>query len=320
MASINSDDLLSSARDFADRALTAHLENDSKVILFNAAISLEHLCKAYLCSLDPALLMEIKQGQFDSLLHLTGHGSKARKPADTLRTISGREAVTRVKHILPSLSVPDEPISRLINVRDGVVHTGLLDQRRSREALVAYLRLSNDIFGALDVPAGSRWGSHADLVDALISQVLTEIEQDIKQRIAAARLRVGKLFQGIPEDQKLAISHLRQAAVSPPVPDDDEYELLNATCPACADPRASLLYEIEYEPEVDVEGDGQGGYRSYVVGQERILHSLLLECGVCGLRLKDTDELEAAGIEAILADEEEDDGDAAYDAWRESRL
>jgi hypothetical protein len=72
VTAIDQQQLLESARDFAERALNACLEDDTRVILANAAFSLEHLCKAYLYGMHPALLMELRNGQLDSLLHLVG--------------------------------------------------------------------------------------------------------------------------------------------------------------------------------------------------------------------------------------------------------
>jgi hypothetical protein len=60
---VDRDQLLASAKDFADRALRAYLEDDARITLTNAAFSMEHLSKAYLYSLHPALLMEIRNGQ-----------------------------------------------------------------------------------------------------------------------------------------------------------------------------------------------------------------------------------------------------------------
>src|SRR5260370_1270789 len=47
---------------FADRTLRAHTGDDTKVVLTNPAFRLEHLSKAYLCDLSPALLVELKPG------------------------------------------------------------------------------------------------------------------------------------------------------------------------------------------------------------------------------------------------------------------
>jgi hypothetical protein len=74
VAAIDQQHLLESARDFAELALNAYVEDDTRVILAKAAFSLEHLCKAYLYGMHPALLMELRNGQLDSLLYLVGHG------------------------------------------------------------------------------------------------------------------------------------------------------------------------------------------------------------------------------------------------------
>lgn len=93
---------------------------------------MEHLSKAYLCSVNPAYLVELRNGQFDSLLYLTGQGVKARK-LKAPRTISAREALTRVEHLLPGLAAPRTRLEQLIDVRDGVVHTGYLQDRETQE-------------------------------------------------------------------------------------------------------------------------------------------------------------------------------------------
>ena len=74
MATVDRDQLLASAKYFAERALSAYLENDTRVILVYAAFSMEHLSKTYLCDLHPALLAEFRNGQVDALLHLVDLG------------------------------------------------------------------------------------------------------------------------------------------------------------------------------------------------------------------------------------------------------
>jgi hypothetical protein len=120
-------ELHASAVDFARRALDAYLRGDIKVVLLNAAVSFEHLCKAYLCNLNPALLMNIKNGTFESLVLLSGHGQMIKD--SRLLTISGMEAFRRTQVLLPKPRVPEEPIKQLVNVRDGVIHMGHLDRR-----------------------------------------------------------------------------------------------------------------------------------------------------------------------------------------------
>ena len=63
---IDRSELETSAKDFANRSLRAYLHADNRVILMNAACSMEHLGKAFLTSFNPVLLAEIKNGNFDS--------------------------------------------------------------------------------------------------------------------------------------------------------------------------------------------------------------------------------------------------------------
>ncbi|MFI6536755.1 hypothetical protein ACIBHY_30190 [Nonomuraea sp. NPDC050547] len=325
METITRDGLLDSARDFAGRALEASMQNDARGVFLHAATSLEHLCKAYLCSLHPALLLELKHDQFHSLLYLTGNGTKSSKTPDKIRTASGRVALARVEEILKLLPASKTPLERLIDVRDGVVHAGLLDDSKRKETLVAWLRMSDRLFEELEVPSQERWGNHLAVVEALISEHLSEVERDVNGRIAAARLHLEAIFRDIPEELREPWRAARRTSIRlalTPDPDHErEEDLLYETCPACTDPKASVLYDVEIDFDVDVEPDGEGGYDAVAIGEIRLLHAKALECGVCGLRLTGPDEFTAAGLEAVVDDQpDDDDGDAAYDAWRDSQL
>jgi hypothetical protein len=116
---------------------------------------MEHLSKAYLASLNPVLLMEIQNGRLDSLLHLSGLGEKAKK-AQCPRTISAREARTRVQHVLPGLTAPRDELDDLINVRDGVIHVGYLAETDTRKILTAYLRYANGLFDEVGTESAAR--------------------------------------------------------------------------------------------------------------------------------------------------------------------
>lgn len=194
MAAIDQQQLLESARDFAERALNAYVEDDARVILANAAFSLEHLCKAYLYGMHPALLMELRNGQLDSLLYLVGHGGRARTPG-SLRTISGREALARVEYVLPNLKMPRKLLAQLIDVRDGMVHVGFMSSSSIGELLTAFLQFSDGLHDALDSERDGRWGEHAELVEALIARAQSQTEQEAHRRIAIARDRFARLAE-----------------------------------------------------------------------------------------------------------------------------
>ena len=194
VTAIDQQQLMESARDFAERALDAYVEDDTRVILANAAFSLEHLCKAYLHGMHPALLMEIRNGQLDSLLHLVGHGDRAHK-ARSLRTISGREALARLEYVLPNLNVPRDLLGQLIDVRDGMVHVGSMSPSDIGELLTAFLRFSDELHDELGSERDGRWGEHTELVAALIIQAQSQAGQEAHQRIAVVRARFARLAE-----------------------------------------------------------------------------------------------------------------------------
>ncbi|MEU8305024.1 hypothetical protein AB0C84_15835 [Actinomadura sp. NPDC048955] len=301
MTTVNRELLLDSALDFANRALKAYTENDTRVILVNAAISLEHLSKTYLCNMNPALLVELRNGSLDSLLHLTGHGDKAAKKFP--RTISAREAIERLKKIIPNFMTP-ERINDLINIRDGVVHTGFLDEKATKEILVAALRVSNELFEALSVPEHVRWGRHSDLVDSLISQSLNEIQRDVKHRMAAAKLRIEEILARIPEYERGSVMLARQAQAFRVIMESER--MAAVTCPVCGEENASYIGQVSYEPDEDVESDGEDGYNTTILGVTAYLKVSRFVCGCCELRLENRDELDAAGLESELVSHADD--------------
>jgi hypothetical protein len=87
------DQLLASARYFSDLALHAYTNGEPRSILVNAAFAMEDVSKALLLSMNPPLLMEIRNGQFDSLLHLTGPRCEGAQTSRRPRPIGAKEAV-----------------------------------------------------------------------------------------------------------------------------------------------------------------------------------------------------------------------------------
>jgi hypothetical protein len=74
------------------------------------------------------------------------------------RTISGREALARVEHVLPNLNVPRELLAQLIDVRDGMVHVGFMSSSGIGELLTAFLQFSNELHDELGSEREGQWG------------------------------------------------------------------------------------------------------------------------------------------------------------------
>jgi hypothetical protein len=233
VTAVDQQQLLESARDFAARALDAYVGDDTRVILANAAFSLEHLCKAYLHGMHPALLTELRNGQLDSLLHLVGHGDRARKSRSP-RTISGREALARVEHVLPNLNVRQELLAQLIDVRDGMVHVGFMSSSGIGELLTAFLQFSDELHDELGSEREGRWGEHSELVEALIARAQSQTERETNQRIAIARARFARLAQ-------IPVHDLASDVAACAAEADGSTEIRKAVyCPACGWPTPKL--------------------------------------------------------------------------------
>lgn len=235
----------------------------------------------------------------------TGRQSKKLK---TPRTISAREALTRVEHLLPGLTAPRDRLDQLINVRDGVVHVGYLQDKETQEILTAMLRFSKELYEALALPARDRWGVHADLVASLITDSLTEIEREVHRKLVTSRLRIDELLTKIPEEEHISVMAARQAQGVVIIHESEEQ--IEATCPVCDDEYATCVGEPEILWEADIDiGDEREAYVSGTYGI-KILHARNFVCGACELSLFGADELKAAGFETrIELDEEVDPAD-----------
>ena len=298
MTTVNYDQLLASAKDYADQALRAHLQENAKIALTSAAFSMEHLSKAYLYSLHPALLVgDIRNNHVDSLLHLVGLGERAKRKFP--RTISARDSLSRVEQMLPTLRTPKNDLAQLVDVRDGVVHVGYLSPNDTRGLLTTFLRYANELYDELKVDAGDRWGIHTELVDSLISQALTEIQRSVRERMAAAKLHITELLSKIPQAEQRTVMMARQAQIPFPLTTSTQRNK-DATCPVCGDEFAIYIGEPDYEPDYGMEADGQGGYTPYVAGMVCRLIVERFVCGACELRLDGPDELAAAGMKQAI--------------------
>jgi hypothetical protein len=253
-----------------------------------AAIAWEHLCKAYLCSLHPALLAELKNGSLDSLLHLVGLASKSQVLSP--RTISARTADQRVRTLL-QIRTPKRLIDDLVDVRDGAMHAGLLPSAYQREVFIAFLRASNEVHDALE--NGDRWGEYNQFVEQVIGEQVTEIEHEVRKKLEAARRSYANVVETVPEDELPTVMAVKQGQTAHFLYGSEHQ--VNMKCPICGDEEAQCAgsVDLEWEPDFDVEGG-----ETYITGAYPIaeFYSRGFSCGVCGLRLSTPQELGVAGL------------------------
>jgi hypothetical protein len=304
-STLHLDQFVSAAQRFSGIALTAYTKGEFELVLMNAAIAMENLSKALLFATNPAFLVELHTKQFDALLFLTGHGHKATK-LRTPRTIGAKEALARVRQLI-EIKTPKEPLDRLIEIRDGALHTGSFGPTSTRELLTYALRYVNEIYDGLEnlqAWCDDRWGEHTDLVDTLVKQSWTDVQHEVNRKVTAARARLRELMDQIPGDlERHAVAEARQDTVShlagrPLGRNEDGLQISGELlhCPACNYPGALCLGVVLHEYDLPEKLGPMDRIEEVASLVDVYIESRVLTCRVCGIDLAGADELKAAGV------------------------
>lgn len=293
--------LCSSARRWATTALDAYVEDppDHDFAVHHMAVAVEHLSKAYLCSISEVLLVA-ERYELDDLLILAGQGGRAKRQWPNVKTIGLDVASSRVEKVLGKKPAGFEGLHRLREVRNGVTHLGLGEapsEVRARLATgIVYL---NGLLTELAQSTTVFWGAHEPLTARLVEQTVTERQLRYESKLRRAREIFERRLSGMPEWQRAeaitsmsSIPHLYGLAL--------HGLAVSVTCPACGSP--ALARGKEYS-EVHEEGFTLDWFSPEY-----------FRCAVCELTLEgdalDGGELELAGITGhYLSDHEEEDSD-----------
>lgn len=124
------------------------------------------------------------------------------------------------------------------------------------------LRFSNELYEALDLAPAEQWGLHKELVSSLIIESLSEIEREVQQKVAAAKIRITELLAMFPKEEHAFVLTARQARGL--IHESEADEQINVTCPVCGDENALCLgeAEIRWEPDFEIGDEGE----TYVAG------------------------------------------------------
>jgi hypothetical protein len=267
-------ELYKSAAKFARSALDAHHEGDHQRVALDAGTSLEHLTKACLAKRSPALLVELRTGNWVSLTVLCGLSQPGLKH---LRTVGLREACERVKTFVTS-PAPKDDLDLLINLRDGVVHAAVNDQVEE-QLLVAYALQADSILADMKVPRSTFWGAHQEDVDALLGDASDKVAERVKMKLAAAKATLEKKY-GVMTDEMLK-------AIWGITPRIDAMLESTAPCVVCGSDGVAEG-EIWLDEALDNEtGSVYGGLR---------FTPTTFACQQCELRLTSPKEMLAAGM------------------------
>jgi hypothetical protein len=284
--------LFDSARRWAHAGLDAYAqqEPDHDFAVHHVAVALEHLAKAYLCSVHPTL---IAAPDFDSLLHLVDQGAHASRPAHRVRTIGMADANQRVRQLLKTAYSYDGNPSNdpVLAARNGVAHAGLWPPEEARRVLALAVRRVDAILAALDRGRESFWGGHADITAKIVDEAIADITLRVEARIRAARERYAERFSSLSQEARQAVISVL-AESSPPF--DVNFETERYRCRACGN-QAWLGGFTETRFDLAYFDTPCGEAAKAIV----VFNPLMFHCSVCDLDLND-DELQQAGIEDLI--------------------
>jgi hypothetical protein len=307
--------LYCSAREFAVSALQAHYERNHRRVPLDAGTALEHLAKACLARRSPALLAELKnESGFHSVVALLRiQGTSA---PGSIRTVGLTEALARARRFVNS-KVDRKDLEDLADMRNGVVHAGD-DAETEERILAAFARHADALLEDLGRDRKDFWGGQLAVVDTLLKEVGGKIAQRVAVRIAAAE---ASLDQRQATDGDAVIDMLRAIGKSLPLTASQHFR----TCPVCGSYGiATGEHTVRWEA---ADWDKETG--DVTNAEPEVWFSAhSFQCQVCRLRLDSQAEIDQAfdseweiedanwrDFEPDLAD----DGDAAYERWREQR-
>jgi hypothetical protein len=291
---MDAEQLRASSQRWMTTGLDAFLAGESSLdfAVHHHGVALEHLLKAYLASLHPALIVEAKD--FDAMLHATGHGARARRPNTRSKTIGLNEAFGRARKLLPKeIIVTDSQFEPVLAARNGVAHSGYHEPAEVREVLTMCMRIADTLLVAMGESVDEYWGDYSRLHRELIEEHVSEIRVAVLAKVARAKAVYRGRVGGLETQHHTQImASLTSTAVRPR--NYGEY----TDCPAC-EARGWLHGSMGL---MGFKWNNEESERISSEPPKIVMYSHAFECYVCGLNLEG-DELEAAGLpsEIIVA-------------------
>lgn len=198
----------------------------------HAGVAVEHLLKAYLADLHPALIVEGRD--FDSLLHATGHRAHASVPQSQTKTIGLVDAYVRVSAVLKGkIAVSRKELQPVADARNGVAHAALHDHTQVNAVFTTCIRLIDALLPSLPLlhpDLDSYWGAYQGLHDKLLDQRVEQARVRLEGKLARARHDFAERYGHFTKkDRELVLAAIANVS-SPGYIEHDEPEV----CPACS--------------------------------------------------------------------------------------
>lgn len=283
------DDLRLSGAKWASAALNAYSADkpDHEFAVHHMAVAVEHVSKAYLCSIAEVLLAG-ERPSVDDLLLLAGRADKTNQQLSDLKTIGGAGAIARAEKLLGEPASDPISLRRLREARNGVAHLGqAMGSSQFRALMAAGIEFVNKLLSEMSQSAESFWSDHKSLADSIVEQAVTDLQLRYESKLQRARQNFEQRFGSMREP------HRTQAiAALSSVPLLTRWHMVSPEdCPACGS--AAMVSGRDYSEDFGV------WFAPKFFG-----------CRVCDLRLLG-EELRLAGFESTLIH----DDDEEYRVW-----
>lgn len=296
-----SESLTASAKRYALIAADDFVSGHYAGFALASGIAVEHALKARLAAESPVFLAAGGSDArwFRSARLLWTHQDDAETfgaASADVQTITATCALDRMLVLDAKLKPLREHAERVFRCRNSEAHMGMAGAEEMAAALASCAKAVSEI---LDLP-DDFYGDHAELVDALLDGLPTDLYQRVQLKLAAARHEFERRFGG-------ELSSIRSTMLK--VIEDSRTWRMNAevrpyACPVC-DSRALIegtnTVETDYERHSDIPIETVW------------LHPARLTCEACHLVLDGTEELGAAGIDPEIENEGIDAGDVYVD-------
>ena len=273
-----------SATDHARRALANVTNDDERRVLgaVDAGVAVEHMAKAYLTAIHPTLLTE-RGADFDTLLHLSGHGVLAKSKKHAIRTVSAHEACQRVARVLPEFKYVEKVDQAIFVVRNSGVHLAFATEESAHESARIMVRLLEPLIVGLELDRATFWGDMLSAADTLLDETINEILAILEVKYSAARSRLKSRLEGLAADQRKIVLTAIAGRPSWLSDHDEPWE-----CPVCGE-QGTLGCGIEDvgQPEFDYEQVDIDEFIYHGGHIDRTAYASSFECSACGLELND---------------------------------
>ncbi|MGY5534260.1 hypothetical protein [Streptomyces sp. C-3] len=278
--SLSFESFLKGARTAAQKAMEDHARGEYDEFALHGGVAFERLAKAVLVSKNPAYLVEMRNGNSDMLLYVCGDLKEP--PKNGVRTVGAMEAIGRLRSL--GVLSKDEQLDTLIALRNGTAHTTVGDEAKS--LLPALAENVEALMRHLNQPSHAIWGRWSSAIGAAVDKQRNELQRDVEIRIKQAKHLFEDRFKGLPEGtMEKVLKQPRPSegmTINPIIMKNGERFLFMirwAYCPACGGTGSMTLRPVA-GAGLDVE-----------MGPESF------ECGLCGLRLVNPEEVKASGVD-----------------------